>query len=151
LLLSLRLVFKHFLLRKPWRNALYRNKKFTSPKKVGRPEIGAAHKSQTPGPIGSAANGQTHAVCKLCCCDPCMEQTDRRTDRRPTDTYRQCQKRTVSRRKLTSIFELISLTVRTLLIRDRVLGDCPRPRQNSLALASKRRGRPRPRAASALT
>jgi len=150
LLLSLRLVFKHFLLRKPWRNALYRNKKFTSPKKVGRPEIGAAHKSQTPGPIGSAANGQTHAVCKLCCCDPCMEQTDGWTDGRQT-RIGSAKKRTVSRRKLTSIFELISLTVRTVLIRDRVLGDCPRPRQNSLALASKRRGRPRPRAASALT
>ena len=41
--------------------AIYRKKKFTSPKKVGRPEIGAAHKSQKvggprPGPIGSAAN-----------------------------------------------------------------------------------------------
>ena len=43
--------------------ATYRKKKFTSPKKVGGPEIGAAHKSQKvggarpPGPIGSAANG----------------------------------------------------------------------------------------------
>jgi len=29
--------------------AIYRNKKFTSPKKVGAPEIGAAHKSQKSG------------------------------------------------------------------------------------------------------
>ena len=40
--------------------AIYRKKKFTSPKKVGGPEIGAAHKSQKvggpPSPIGSAAN-----------------------------------------------------------------------------------------------
>jgi len=27
--------------------AIYRKKKFTSPKKVGGPEIGAAHKSQS--------------------------------------------------------------------------------------------------------
>jgi len=37
--------------------AIYRKKKFTSPKKVGGPEIGAAHKSKkVGGPIGSAAN-----------------------------------------------------------------------------------------------
>jgi len=41
--------------------AIYRKKKFASPKKVGGPEIGAAHKSQNvggprPGLIGSAAN-----------------------------------------------------------------------------------------------
>jgi len=42
--------------------AVYRKKKFTSPKKVGGSEIGATHKSQKvggrgpPGPIGFAAN-----------------------------------------------------------------------------------------------
>jgi len=45
--------------------AICRKKKCKSPKKVGKPEIGAAHKSQKvgglgcgpPDPIGSAANG----------------------------------------------------------------------------------------------
>ena len=42
--------------------AIFRKKKFISPKKVGGPEIGAAHKSQKvggrgpPDPIGSAVN-----------------------------------------------------------------------------------------------
>jgi len=42
--------------------AIYRKKKFTSPKKVGGPEIGAATRAKKwagrgpPGPIGSAAN-----------------------------------------------------------------------------------------------
>jgi len=53
--------------------AIYSKKKFTSPKKVGGPETGAAHKSQKvggpwPGPIGSAANGN--------CCGPVLGQTD---------------------------------------------------------------------------
>ena len=43
---------------------IYRKKKFTSPKKVGRPEIGAAHKSKKVGgpssPIGSAANNNVN-------------------------------------------------------------------------------------------
>jgi len=34
--------------------AIYRKKKFTSPKKVGEPEIGAAHKSQKVGRPGGA-------------------------------------------------------------------------------------------------
>ena len=44
--------------------AIYRKKKFTSPKTVGRPEIGAAHKSKKVGgpssPIGSAANNNVN-------------------------------------------------------------------------------------------
>ena len=46
---------------------IYRKKKFTSPKKVGGPEIGAAHKSQKvggPRPIGSASSDYGLLSCK---------------------------------------------------------------------------------------
>jgi len=43
IIIILKIGFKHF---SPVTVAIYRKKKFTSPKKVGGPEIGAAHKSQ---------------------------------------------------------------------------------------------------------
>jgi len=48
---------------------IYRKKKFTSPKKVGGPEIGAAHKSQKvggPWPIGSAASDYSLLFLREC-------------------------------------------------------------------------------------
>ena len=48
---------------------IYRKKKFTSPKKVGGPEIGAAHKSQKvggPRPIGSAASDYSLLFLREC-------------------------------------------------------------------------------------
>ena len=59
--------------------AIYRKKKFTSHKKVGGPEIGAATRAKKlagrgpSSPIGSAANNNVNYTTKkfwTCCCAP---------------------------------------------------------------------------------
>ena len=47
--------------------AIYRKKKFTSPKKVGGPEIGAAHKSQKVGGPRAARPSRLRRQCSWWC------------------------------------------------------------------------------------